>query len=114
VDGGAVKYVYSDDGGGSWSVPATIWSAGSHPAADVSPGGWQLVAMRTSGGAVKVKKVQRDGTVIAGEFTAVGSGVADDSIAVSYDAAAQRWYIGYIDGGGAVARVYSDDGETWS
>ena len=112
TNSGAVKMAYTDDEGGSVSVPATIFVTGEHGAVDASPAGWLLVAAYNAG-AITCKWVDREGNVLAGPFTVVASGADDDSIGVSYDTAADRWYIVYT-ASGALTSKYSDDGETWT
>lgn len=114
IDSGVAYWRYSDNFGGTWSVASTIWNSGAtRGAIDSHPAGYQIAIARLSG-AIEAKWLDLSGTVIAGPYTAVASGVADDAIDITWDGPAQRWYIMYLNSVGELQRVESSDGVTWS
>jgi hypothetical protein len=113
---GTVKLSWSDDGGRSWASAMSIWASGAgHPAGDVSGGGFLLAAARiAASGAIQVKAIDRLGNTLF-TATALASGAASDSIPVTWDYTAQRWYLLYLDSAGAIQRLESaDDARTWT
>lgn len=114
LDGAAVKRVYSDDGGGSWSMAVTIASGASQQAFAVAPTGWQLHIWR-DGSAIKARAYDAFGTALWAAVTAVASAVEDAGIGVTWDESAQRWYLLYRNTSGNVVTMASaDGGKTWS
>lgn len=112
LDGTDVKRVYSDDGGESWSSPASIASGASQQGFGVFPTNWQLFAWRDAG-AIKVRGFDSQGTALWSVVTAVASGADDAGVSVLWSASQQKWYILYSDSGNVKWVSADADAQSW-
>jgi hypothetical protein len=112
---GTCKTVYSTNEGTTWSTPVTIASAGTHSTFEITRDGRRL-AYWVDGTAIKGKIYDARDNVMVDTFTAIASGVDDQSIDASESISSGGiWGVDllYI-ASGAVTVKHSTDGQTFS
>jgi hypothetical protein len=112
---GTVKQVYSTNEGSTWSTPVTIAAAGTHSTFEITRDGRRL-AYWVDGTAIKGQIYDARDNVMVSTFTAIASGVDDQSIDASESVSSGGiWGVDllYISSG-AVTVKHSTDGQTFS
>ncbi len=111
VTGGNIERVTTLDEGETFSVATTVISGVKHPAFVISPTGVEYHFGWATGGIIKTRVLDAQGTEMVAVTNAVGSGADDDQIAV-------EWREGYVIlaylSSGNITTVKSLDGSTYS
>lgn len=111
VAGGDVKRTTTSDEGETFSVATTIFTGGEHPAFVISPTGVEYHFAWFTGGIIKTRVFDAQGTEMIAVTNVVGSGADDDQIAVEWR---EGWVVLAYAASGTITTVKSQDGVTYS
>jgi hypothetical protein len=109
---GKIQRVWTEDEGGTVSMPELISEEWSQSDFDIHPNGLQY-HYGIDGAAITGKIVDRSGNIVQDGITVVATDVDNSGVAVRYNQSARKWYLRYKSDGDTLT-VTSDDGVTWS